>query len=51
MADEKGIEALTMAAVAERLGVTPMALYRHVAYKTDLLDGLVELRCSWDQRG
>lgn len=51
MADEKGIEALTMAAVAERLGVTPMALYRHVAYKTDLLDGLVELWCSWDQRG
>ncbi len=31
-----------MAAVAERLGVTPMALYRHVANKADLLDGLVE---------
>ena len=31
-----------MAAVAERLAVTPMALYRHVANKADLLDGLVE---------
>ena len=31
-----------MAALAERLGVTPMALYRHVANKADLLDGLVE---------
>ncbi len=32
-----------MAGVAERLGVTPMALYRHVSNKADLLDGLVEL--------
>ena len=31
-----------MAAVAERLEVTPMALYRHVANKADILDGLVE---------
>ncbi len=43
IADERGLEALTMAAVAERLGVTPMALYRHVAGRADLLDGLVEL--------
>ena len=43
LADEEGLEALTMAGVAERLGVTPMALYRHVANKADLLDGLVEL--------
>lgn len=42
LADEHGIEAVTMAAVAERLRVTPMALYRHVANKADLLDGLVE---------
>lgn len=31
-----------MAAVARRLGVTPMALYRHVADKEHLLDGVVE---------
>jgi AcrR family transcriptional regulator len=43
LADEEGLEALTMAGIAERLGVTPMALYRHVANKADLLDGLVEL--------
>ena len=43
VADKQGLEALTMAGVAERLGVTPMALYRHVANKADLLDGLVEL--------
>jgi len=42
LADEQGLEAVTMAAVAERLAVTPMALYRHVANKADLLDGLVE---------
>jgi AcrR family transcriptional regulator len=32
-----------MGAVADRLGVTPMALYRHVVNKADLLDGIVEL--------
>jgi AcrR family transcriptional regulator len=42
LADERGLEAVTMAAVAERVGVTTMALYRHVANKADLLDGLVE---------
>jgi AcrR family transcriptional regulator len=43
LADEQGLEALTMARVAAGLGVTPMALYRHVANKADLLDGLVEV--------
>jgi len=33
---------MTMQAVADRMGVTPMALYRHVKNKADLLDGLVE---------
>lgn len=42
-ADEHGLGALTMAALADRLDVTPMALYRHVANKADLLDGVVEL--------
>lgn len=43
LADGEGLTAVTMAAVAERLGVTPMALYRHVASKAELLDGLAEL--------
>ena len=42
LADERGLDAVTMQAVADRLGVTPMALYRHVHNKADLLDGLVE---------
>jgi AcrR family transcriptional regulator len=42
IADQRGLEAVTMQAVAGRLEVTPMALYRHVANKADLLDGLVE---------
>jgi AcrR family transcriptional regulator len=43
IADESGLAAVTMSAVAARLEVTPMALYRHVTNKGDLLDGLVEL--------
>jgi AcrR family transcriptional regulator len=43
LADEGGLEAVTLRAVAERLDVTPMALYRHVAGKTDLLDGMADL--------
>lgn len=42
LADEGGVDAVTMQAVAARLGVTPMALYRHVENKRDLLDGVVE---------
>jgi AcrR family transcriptional regulator len=42
LADQEDIASMTMAAVAARLHVTPMALYRHVANKDDLLDGLVE---------
>jgi AcrR family transcriptional regulator len=42
LADELGLSAVTMQAVADRLGVTPMALYRHVENKADLLDGVVE---------
>jgi AcrR family transcriptional regulator len=42
IADEHGLAAVTMSAVATDLGVTPMALYRHVKSKGDLLDGLVE---------
>jgi AcrR family transcriptional regulator len=41
IADAKGLEAVSMRAVAERAGVTAMALYPHVASKADLLDGMV----------
>jgi AcrR family transcriptional regulator len=37
MADESGLDAATLAALAGRLGVKPPALYKHV-------DGLGELR-------
>jgi AcrR family transcriptional regulator len=47
LADEEGLPAVTMQAVAGRLGVTPMALYRYVANKADLLDGVVE-RILWE---
>jgi AcrR family transcriptional regulator len=43
IADEQGLDAVTMHAVARRLQVTPMALYRHVGSKAALLDGLVEM--------
>ena len=42
VADEHGLDAVTMQAVAQRLTVTPMALYRHMDGKQTLLDGLVE---------
>lgn len=37
LADAEGLPALSMARVAERLGVTTMALYRYVSSKDDLL--------------
>lgn len=46
LADEIGIEALSMRKLAERLGVVPMALYKHVANKDQLLDGMVDLVVS-----
>jgi len=42
LADEKGLEAVSMRAVAERAGVTAMALYPHIGSKAELLDGMVE---------
>jgi AcrR family transcriptional regulator len=42
-ADAGGLEALTMRRLAEVLEVAPMALYRHVANKDDLIDGMVDL--------
>jgi AcrR family transcriptional regulator len=42
-ADEAGLEGLTMRGLAQVLDVAPMALYRHVASKNDLVDGLIDL--------
>ena len=42
LADEHGIEALSMRRLAQELGVDPMSLYNHVANKDDLLDGMVD---------
>ena len=39
---QEGLEAITMRRLAERLGVTPNALYSHVANKTALLDGMLD---------
>ena len=41
IADERGLDAVTMRAVAAGVGVTAMALYPYVKSKDDLLDGLV----------
>jgi AcrR family transcriptional regulator len=41
IADERGVDAVSMRAVADRVGVTSMALYPHVGDKAGLLDGLV----------
>ena len=43
LADEVGIEALSMRRLAQELDVVPMALYKHVANKEELLDGMVEV--------
>jgi AcrR family transcriptional regulator len=43
LADEAGIESLTMRKLARELGVEAMSLYNHVANKSDLVDGIVDL--------
>jgi AcrR family transcriptional regulator len=43
LADERGIESLTMRNLGQALGVEAMSLYNHVANKEDVLDGLVEV--------
>jgi AcrR family transcriptional regulator len=42
-ADAVGLEALTMRTLADLLGVTPMALYRHIANKDELIDAMVDV--------
>ena len=43
LADQGGIESLSMRKLAQELGVEAMSLYHHVANKDDILDGLVDV--------
>src|ERR1019366_6934320 len=43
LADEAGLEAFSMRGLAQELAVVPMALYKHVANKDALLDGMVDI--------
>ena len=46
IADRSGIESLSMRKLADELGVVPMALYKHVANKEELLDGMIDVVVS-----
>ncbi len=43
LADAGGIASLSMRRLGQELGVEAMSLYNHVANKTDLLDGMVDV--------
>jgi AcrR family transcriptional regulator len=43
LADQGGFDGLTMRRLAKELGVEAMSLYKHVANKDDLLDGMVDV--------
>ncbi len=43
LADEAGLDAFSMRSLAQQLGVVPMALYKHVANKEELLDGMIDI--------
>jgi AcrR family transcriptional regulator len=43
LADQGGADALSMRKLAQELGVVPMALYKHVANKDELLDGMIDV--------
>jgi AcrR family transcriptional regulator len=42
-ADANGIESLSMRKLGQELGVEAMSLYKHVANKDDMLDGMVDV--------
>ena len=42
-ADQDGISSLSMRKLGEALGVEAMSLYNHVANKSDLLDGMIDI--------
>ena len=43
LADEGGVDAVSMRKVALELDVVPMALYKHVSDKDEMLDGMVDI--------
>ena len=43
LADESGIEAVSMRRLGQELGVEAMSLYNHVARKDEILAGMIEL--------
>lgn len=43
LADEGGIDSLTMRGLGQALGVEAMSLYNHVSNKDDLLNGMVDV--------
>lgn len=42
LADAQGLDAVSMRNVADRLGVTPMALYKHVANRSQLVNEMLD---------
>lgn len=42
VADEGGLAAVSMRALSARLGVVPMALYKHVSDREDLVGGMID---------
>ncbi len=49
--DEKGLEDLSLRSVAKRVGITPMAIYRHFDSKEALVDALVlDGLAQWSSR-
>jgi AcrR family transcriptional regulator len=46
IADERGVDALSMRRLASELHVVPMAIYKHVAGKDELLDGMIDVVVS-----
>jgi AcrR family transcriptional regulator len=43
LADQVGVESLSMRRLAQELDVVPMALYRHIANKDEMLSGMVDV--------
>ena len=46
LADQHGLDALSMRKLAQSLGVEAMSLYNHIANKDDLFDGMVDIVIS-----
>lgn len=43
LADREGVDSLSMRRVAQELGVVPMALYKHLANKEEMLGGMIDV--------